>query len=296
MPTISVNAIDLHYRDSGAGRSALVLLHGLTANGHAFDDLLAHGLASQQRVIIPDLRGRGQSGDANTLTIADHCADIRGLISALGLEQVTLVGHSFGGLLAIALAAQAPPAIRALVLLDAAIALAAPATRDALRASLSRLELVYPSWDDYLAQMQAAPFLQGRWVPAMASYFQADVRTLDDGRVQSRPRPEAIAAVIDSVLASPWPAWLAQVRLPALLIRAVEPYGPPDAPPLLSDSAARATVAALPGCRYRSVPGNHLSMLYAAAAQIVAAISAFQEEVCTLETGSDAASGSPPSA
>lgn len=271
------NGITLHTVEHPGGQPTLVLMPGLTANARAFDGLVQAGLSPRFRVLALDLRGRGQSdAPVDGYRMADHAADVLGLLDALGLERAVLVGHSFGGLLGLYLAATAPDCVERLVVLDAGLSTAHPRVREQIQPSLARLGQVYPSWEAYLALLKQAPYFDGWWNPTIESYFQADVRTNDDGTVQARSRPDVIEAAMEGILAEDWRAHLTAVRQPVLLINATGAYGPPGAPPILSREDALATTAALADARYIEVPGNHITMLYGASArQIVDEIAAF---------------------
>ncbi|HEY1013822.1 MAG TPA: alpha/beta hydrolase [Herpetosiphonaceae bacterium] len=273
---ITTNGLRLHYLERAGGEPPLILLPGISANARAFDGLIGAGLSPRYRTLAFDLRGRGLSDQAQSYGLADHAADVLGALDALGLGQVVPVGHSFGGLLGFYLAGLAPERFPKLVVLDAAAALASPATAEAIRPALARLGQVYPSWPAYRSAMQAAPFFGGWWDPALDDYYLADVEVGADGKVRPRARPEAIAAVMEAVLAADWPALLGAVRQPVLLIRGEGGYGLPGAPPALTAEAAAATGALLADCRLHAVPGNHMTMLYAEGARrIVALIGAF---------------------
>src|SRR4051794_2686009 len=87
---IPVNNINLHYLDHNSDGPVLILLHGLTANAHAFDAIVSE-LGSAYRVVCPDLRGNGLSYEpAFSYTVEDHVQDILGLISHLGGKKVHL--------------------------------------------------------------------------------------------------------------------------------------------------------------------------------------------------------------
>jgi len=78
---INVNNITLHYLDRPGGEPTLILLHGLTANAHAFDGIVQAGLSPRFRTLSVDLRGRGQSDKpASGYSLADHAGDILGLM------------------------------------------------------------------------------------------------------------------------------------------------------------------------------------------------------------------------
>lgn len=264
-----VNDINLHYLDYGGAGEPLILMPGLTANAHSFDGLIAAGLSEHFRVLAVDLRGRGQSDKPETgYSMADHAADIIGLMDALELEKVILGGHSFGGLLTIYMAAHFPERVEKLVILDAAGELH-PNIRQLIQPSLDRLGMVFPSWEVYKTAIQNMPFLMGYWDDAMESFFRADVIFNADGTVQPRSKPEAIGEAAEKGLLEPWQELLRQIDQPALLLNAPEPYGPPGTPPVTPEDKARETVAALKNGRYRRVPGNHMTMLFGENARTV---------------------------
>ncbi len=98
----------------------LVCVHGLTRNARDFD-WLAEALSAHYRVICPDVVGRGQSGrllDPSGYAIPQYVADMVTLIARLNVDTVDWVGTSMGGLIGMALAAQAGSPIRQLVLND----------------------------------------------------------------------------------------------------------------------------------------------------------------------------------
>ena len=57
--TINTNNINLHYLHYEGDQPTIILMHGLTANAHAFDGLMAEGLGAAFHVLSIDLRGRG---------------------------------------------------------------------------------------------------------------------------------------------------------------------------------------------------------------------------------------------
>ena len=86
----------LHWVELGAGRP-LVLLHGL-ANSHRTWLRVAGALAGTRRVLLLDLAGHGLSGRPDApYTLDWHAATVGRWLDSLGLEDIDLVGHSFGG-------------------------------------------------------------------------------------------------------------------------------------------------------------------------------------------------------
>jgi len=103
-----------------ANPRVLVCVHGLSRQGRDFDTL-AQGLASDYRVVCPDVVGRGKSdwlADPMAYAVPTYVADMVTLIARLGVEQVDWVGTSMGGLIGIALASMPNTPLRRLVLND----------------------------------------------------------------------------------------------------------------------------------------------------------------------------------
>ncbi|MGH2375048.1 MAG: alpha/beta fold hydrolase [bacterium] len=114
----NVDGVTINYKIGGQG-PVVVLLHGYTQTSHMWMPLMPL-LATSHTVIAPDLRGAGgsertQDGyDKKTLA-----KDIRGLVHQLGYEQVSVVGHDIGLMVAYAYAAQYPTEVSKVVLMDA---------------------------------------------------------------------------------------------------------------------------------------------------------------------------------
>ena len=91
-----VNGFTMHYVTAGSGYP-LVLLHGWPQSWYEWRKVIP-ALSEKYTVIVPDLRGAGDSGrpldgyDKRTLA-----ADVRELVSQLGYEKVGVIGHDWGG-------------------------------------------------------------------------------------------------------------------------------------------------------------------------------------------------------
>jgi non-heme chloroperoxidase len=89
-------SIEIYYEDHGSG-SPVVLIHGWPLNGNAWEKQTAALLAAGHRVITYDRRGFGRSSKPGIGYNYDtFAADLNGLLSALDLTGVSLVGHSMG--------------------------------------------------------------------------------------------------------------------------------------------------------------------------------------------------------
>ena len=271
---VNTNHIKLHYLDSGGNKPVLLLTHGLTANCHAFDGLIRAGLTDYVRLISPDLRGRGQSDQpAEGYSMKEHAADILGLMDDLGIEKCHFGGHSFGGLLGIYMAVKHPERVDKLVLLDAGSEFHEK-VREMLGPTMGRLGQVYESQEYYINKVKNAPYLPF-WDEAMESYYQADIRVLDDGKVIPIPTVDGIAkAITQGSFGEPWPEYIPKIEHETILINGTGNYVI-DAP-LLPVENAKATAAAMKHCQYVAVDGNHQTMLYGQGAkQMVEALGEF---------------------
>lgn len=120
-----LNGVRLYYRVAGAdsSRPPVVFLHGGPGyNSHSFATLAGPRLERTQRMVYLDQRGCGHSerpasGDYALSTLV---ADLEALRQTLGVERWTLMGHSFGGMLALEYAARHPEHVASLVLVGPA--------------------------------------------------------------------------------------------------------------------------------------------------------------------------------
>jgi 3-oxoadipate enol-lactonase len=113
---VQAGKVRLAYRTWGpAGAPPAVLLHAL---GEQSSDwaAVASALAPSSRVYAPDLRGHGASDWPGGYTIEQLTTDLAAFIDALGLDRVTLGGHSIGGPPAYLYAARHPDRVARLIL------------------------------------------------------------------------------------------------------------------------------------------------------------------------------------
>jgi pimeloyl-ACP methyl ester carboxylesterase len=114
---LDVDGVRLHYIERGEGEP-VVLIHG---NGTMIQDFTVSGLvdrlASRYRVIVIDRPGYGYSSRPRQLwTPRAHAKLFRRALKQLGVEQAVILGHSWGTLVAVALAVEYPALVRSLVL------------------------------------------------------------------------------------------------------------------------------------------------------------------------------------
>lgn len=117
MPSLPVLDSTIFYNDAGSG-TPFVFLHGNPASSYVWRNVMPN-IGSPARSIAPDLIGMGQSGKPDiAYRFADHARYLDAWFDALKLDGVVLVGHDWGGALAMDWAARHPDRVRGLVLME----------------------------------------------------------------------------------------------------------------------------------------------------------------------------------
>ena len=170
----------------------VLAVHGLTGHGRRWRTLAEQHLADVP-IAAPDLLGHGRSPSAAPWSIEANVAALAGWLDGAADGPVLVVGHSFGGAIALALAAARPDLVSGLVLLDPAVGLDGEWMREVAEATLvspdyssreeARLERVNGQWadvdpaelardlDEHLVRLPT-----GRWgwricLPAVVAYW-----------------------------------------------------------------------------------------------------------------------------
>jgi lipase len=189
----------------------MLAIHGLTGYGGRWRNL--SGYLPEIAIAAPDLLGHGRSSWAAPWTIDANVSALGALLDAEADGRVLVVGHSFGGALAMHLAASRPDRVAALLLLDPAVGLDGGWMRDIAQGMFSspdypdpeeaRVEKATGSWADVDAALLAAEIDEhlaelpnGRYgwrvsLPAMMSYWSELARDIvlpPDGTVTTLVR------------------------------------------------------------------------------------------------------------
>lgn len=177
----------------------VVLVHGLGSGANHWLPV-ARDLARDHRVVLVELAGHGVAGMPRSLTLDDAAAGLDRAIAASCDGPVVLVGHSIGGLVAMAEALRDPDRVRALVLVETALRPQLPAAeRAALIAALDR---------DYRGTLRASYEAFGRDSAQGAALF-ANAARLD---------PQAMKAWIRFATAASLDGAAARLRVPLLVV------------------------------------------------------------------------------
>ena len=106
------------YLEAGVGRGpVVVLVHGLASSSATWAEVMSL-LGRRAHVVAPDLLGHGESAKPRSgdYSLGAHAAGLRDLLAILELERATVVGHSFGGGVAMQFAYQYPELTERVVL------------------------------------------------------------------------------------------------------------------------------------------------------------------------------------
>jgi len=225
------DGLELAYRETGEGRP-LVLLHGFAATALQWlDHGPAAALAEQgNRVILPDLRGHGDSARPHDPACypPDVLADDGlALINQLGLDDYDLGGYSLGARIALRMLVRGARPARAIVAGQGLAAVSSAVNGGTNRRVLTALANG-DTFDPRSPDAEAA-----HWI----TYLGGD--------------PRALLQVLDSLIATPDEA-LRQVQTPTLIVVGNQDH---------AHASAEALAAVLPNARFTRVPGDHWSAL-----------------------------------
>jgi pimeloyl-ACP methyl ester carboxylesterase len=183
-----IDGVTLEHEEVGSGEP-VVCIHGAFI-ADAFRPLLSErALSEYYRLISYHRRGYvGSSRAGEPMSLADQADDCRRLLAHLGVQHAHVVGHSFGGAIALQLALDAPQLVRTLTLLEAGLLIgeSAPLYRGALVQSVERyreagahvavdefLQLRSPEYRTFLQRVLPGAFEQA--VADAATFFETDL-------------------------------------------------------------------------------------------------------------------------
>lgn len=239
----------------GAGGQAVVMIHGLPGTAQDFDAVAAR--LSERHTIAYDRPGFGFSGGGYQ-PFDEQLATLAALLRRLDVQRSVIVGHSYGGTLALGFAARYPDAVGGLVLVDAA---AGGEDASAVERAQSRL-VQFLSWP-VVQPLADATFSQ---LLRTASAKAGDAQAFDPGEVDGdhehrllalNMRHDDLDAFADEQLAADDVIRDLDRRLASIATPAVVIEGEGDK--VVEPEHARAIAAALPHARLVMVSGGHMA-------------------------------------
>lgn len=249
----------LFWRAGGGDDPPLVVLHGGPGIGSAYlQEPLTGLLGGERQLLFYDQRGSGYSGGADEptdLTIERLVADLEVLRERAGLESMDLLGHSFGGLLAIHYALEHPARVSRLILVDPD-----PVTRQLWERHRQRVDArTPPGVAAEIAEMEKEPgFREDRervesWLTLRMHAYVAE--PADAERIEFRLAEPVLRnlAVTPRAIREDLGEWdlrprLADVRTATLIVAGEDSVFAVSAFETLRDGMTDARLALLPGC------------------------------------------------
>jgi pimeloyl-ACP methyl ester carboxylesterase len=226
-------------------------------------------------VIVPDLRGHGQSDWTDDYSWECALDDVDGIVRAIAMSPVTMVGHGIGAQLAAAHAARRPTAVMRLVLIDWAPGASFAAEDGRALARLFGPRTIGNPEDVLRAAKACQPrLLDGDFRHVITSNLVAG----EDGRLTWRFDPRALggglAFQIDEETAS---SLLRRILCPTLLIRAI------DSQYVTRDQAAR-TIGRLKDGRLMQIPESGHAVPWEQPHRLLATVRAFLNPASEVES------------
>lgn len=263
---ITANGIRLHYHRTGGDKPPLVLAHGITDNGLCWTRL-ARALEDEYDIIMVDARGHGLSDKPeHGYAPGDHAADLAGLIQALELGKIFLMGHSMGAYTVAAVVANHPELVRAAVLEDP------PWWPVEKASSPAEAQAVFEEWRRSILERQTNTVEEiaaaGR---AQSPAWHADeFPAWAESKLQVHPN----AAEYVLVPGDAWPDLVQRFQCPVLLIT-----GDPERGAIVNDEVAEQAAALNPRVQHLHVPGTGHNIRREGFEQVVAGVRAFLRSV-----------------
>ena len=239
MPIKQVRDVHLYYEIRGEG-APLLFLHGLGSSTRDWQLQVAH-FASRYQVITVDTRGHGQSDKPpGPYSIPLFAADIAGLMEALKIYEVHVVGLSMGGMIAFQLAVDAPRMLKTMTIVNSGPELIAHSTREKIqffvRAMIPR----------FLGMRKMGRILAGRLFP------QPEQQHLRQDFIERWAENDKNAYLASWKALVGWSvaAHLRQIQVPTLVICADQDYTPVEHKKAYVAKMPRAELAVIPDSRH----------------------------------------------
>jgi len=207
--------ISLKVWEWAGGPPACLLLHGIGNYGRYWD-FFAAAIGGRLRLIAPDARGHGESGQpADGYTPDEFVADALAVLDALAVGRTVVVGHSMGGTHAIRLAAAYPDRVARLVIVDAGPEPMREGRERARRLSLERPER-FEYADEALAYLRRTSpgYSEEVYANRMRWLFREDA-----GDFVWRSSRDALASIMAGARRDDLWDTLRAIRCPVLVVR-----------------------------------------------------------------------------
>ena len=222
---IGVNGLTLRVREWPTDGPPIVLVHGLASNSRIWDNVGGR-LAERYHVVALDQRGHGLSDrPTDGFTFDKVVGDLVGMIQALGLDRPTLVGHSWGGNVVLALAASHPDLVSGLVLVDGGfieISAMPGRTWDKVRVEMAPPDLTHLTFAQFLERARGGDSAQ-YWSPTVEATLRTSFKDGPDGHIQPSLRREDHLEILRALWEQKPLELFPRVTVPTLIVPARRP-------------------------------------------------------------------------
>ena len=219
---ISANGLRFHCIDWGGQGDWLALLHGLASQAHIWD-LVAPKLIDSFRVLALDQRGHGLTDKPDTgYDFASITHDLNEVLDALRIDRAVLIGHSWGGNVALQYAVDHPHRVSGLVLIDGGfLQVGDRMDWPTAEKMLEPPDLIGIPADKFRANLKF--WMGAAWSPEAEDITLNNFEVRSDGTIAPRLRKSNHMQVV-RVLWEHRPSELwAQVKCPVLMVPALAP-------------------------------------------------------------------------
>ncbi|MCH8799950.1 MAG: alpha/beta hydrolase [Chloroflexi bacterium] len=215
-----IGALKVRYLDWGGDGPPLLALHGLASSANWYD-IVARLLRDRYHIYAPDQRGHGQTTSApdgyDWKTLSD---DLAGMLDHIGLDQVAVMGHSWGGNVATNFAADYPGRVSRLIMIEGGFLdgrLFPGATWESFSHRV-RPRDVTGNREEFLDRLRNQ--LGAIWNGEVERIVQTMVYEDEDGQIQDILRPENHAQVIRAMWDEPASVTMPRIECPTLMVAA----------------------------------------------------------------------------
>ena len=217
-----IGELKVRYLDWGGEGAPLLALHGLASSAHWYD-IVAPMLRDRYHIYAPDQRGHGQTTSATSgYDWQTLSRDLDRLLDHIGLEEVSVMGHSWGGNVATNFAANYPGRVKRLIMIDGGF--------------LDGRLFPGASWETFSHRVRPRDVTGNRqefldrlrnqlgviWNDEIERIVQTMVYEDEDGQIQDILQPENHAQVIRAMWDEPASMTMPRIQCPTLVV----PAGP----------------------------------------------------------------------
>lgn len=272
---VNVNGNEIQVADYPGTKGPIIAIHGLTGtykNMHYYADKFG----GDYRIIAVDLRGRGNSDNADTDTsIFKHAEDILALIQELKIDNPILLGFSMGAFIS-AIVASRLESVQGLILLDGA-AKSSDHQRGIVKPSLGRISRQFTSKEHYADETRKIYSNLGiEWNEVLQDIVEYEVGPAD-GHWENKSTESRILADFESFYSFDPKDVGSKIECPVLLVYAEGKIGPMA--PLFYLEDYKETQASIKNIETVITDANHYQMVFEKREDIEGAIEQFLKKI-----------------